>query len=149
MAETTPKKRDVIVYLCIAVLLIMIVYYVSVGDLFQNQQNPNQRTYVHDVELTISAPNWTVTYTSENTTNITVADFLFEWANNEQIVIEKRYFSGYDSFLIEVIGNYSNGNQDRYWQYYVDGNYADKGCSAYVLTDGDVVLWSFESSNWG
>ncbi len=147
MANTT-RKRDVIVYLCIAVMLIMIIYYVSVSDLFQHQNNANQKPYVNNVELTISAPNWTVSYMAENTSNITVADFLFEWANKEEIVIEKQYFSGYDSFLIEVIGNYSNGNQDRYWQYYVNEKYAGIGCSAYILDDNDTVLWSFEPSQW-
>ncbi len=144
MKKTTSRKKDVIVYLCIAVMLIMIIYYVSVSNLFQDDSN--EKTYVHDVELTISAPNWTVSYTAENTSNITVADFLFEWATKKQIVIEKEYFSGYNSFLIEGIGNFSNGNQDRYWQYYINGNYANMGCSAYVLDDNDTVLWSFEPS---
>lgn len=142
-------KKDVIVYLCIAVMLVMIIYYVSISDLFQPHHDPNQKTVVHDVELIISAPNWTASYTAENTTNITVADFLFEWANNEQITIEKQYFSGYDSFLIKSIGNYSNSNQDRYWQYYVNEEYANIGCSTFILSDNDTVLWSFEPSSWG
>lgn len=144
MTKKTPRKKDVIVYLSIAVMLVMIIYYVSVSDLFED--NSNEKTYVHDVELSISAPNWAVSYTAENTSNITVADFLIEWANNEQISIEKQYFSGYNSFLIESIGNYTNGNQDYYWQYYVNKNYAEIGCSDYVLADNDTILWSFEPS---
>lgn len=53
--------------------------------------------------------------------------------------------SAYDSVYIEGIGNlyeYDCGPQSG-WMYSVNGVYPGLGCSAYTLSDGDVIVFSY------
>ena len=142
------RKRDLFVYLCIAILLTTATYYVSIHDVFGKQNGVQEKQFVCDVEIIITTPNWSVTYSSENTSNVTVAELLFECLTHWNLTVDKTYWSGYDSFFITRIGNYSNGDDDRFWQYYVNDEYADVGCSKYSLHDHDTVVWIFERSKW-
>jgi hypothetical protein len=83
-----------------------------------------------------------------STKNVTVADFLFECANRYNFSVQKTYWQGYKSFLIKAIHGIENGEDNRYWQFYVNGRFADVGCSNYFLQDNDVVLWRFEPNGW-
>jgi len=98
--------------------------------------------------MRIISPNWNIEYSVVITENVTVADFLIECADHNDFTIQKKYWTGYKSFLIEAINDIENGDDDRYWQYYVNDKFADVGCSNYFLDDNDVVEWRFEQSNW-
>lgn len=98
--------------------------------------------------MKIVSSDWNLEYMNVNTENVTVADFLFECANHNNFTVKKKYWKGYKSFLIEAINGIENGEGDRYWQYYVNGKFADVGCSNYFLHDNDVVEWRFEPSGW-
>ncbi len=142
------KRRDVFFYLLLVTCLLALTYYVSTSDVLGNQDKDCQKQCVHDVKVIVTTFNWSIEYTSKNTSNITVADLLFECLSFWNITADTTYWSGYDSFFIVGIGNYSNGNDNRYWQYYVNDRYADVGCSKYVLDDNTEVLWVFEKSKW-
>ena len=73
---------------------------------------------------------------------------LFECADVYDFSVGKSYFSGYDSFFIDGINGITNGDDDRYWQYYVNGEFANVGCSQYILHNGDLVEWRFEVPDW-
>jgi Domain of unknown function (DUF4430) len=45
--------------------------------------------------------------------------------------------------LIEQIGAYKNGTDNKYWQYYVNGKLAMIGAGSYVIQAGDVIEWKF------
>lgn len=98
--------------------------------------------------MKIISPNWNIGYSVVMTENVTVADILFECADYYDFTVQKKYWKGYKSFLIEAINDIENGENNRHWQYYVDGIFADVGCSNYFLHDNDVVEWRFEQSNW-
>ena len=50
--------------------------------------------------------------------------------------------------LITNINRYKNGDEDKYWQYWVNGEYANVSASKYVVEDRDVMLWKFTSSRY-
>ncbi|MFH1014098.1 MAG: DUF4430 domain-containing protein [Thermoplasmatota archaeon] len=145
---TQMKRRAVFGYLLLVTCLLALTYYVSTSDVLKGQNKDCQKQYVHDVKVIVTTFNWSREYTSEKTSNITVADLLFECLSFWNITADTTYWSGYDSFFIAGIGNYSNGKDNRFWQYYVNDRYADVGCSKYVLNDNDEVLWVFEESKW-
>ena len=148
MKTRTKKILELMLGFCIILSLLFITYYVSVNDLFTQENQTTERGYVQNVTLVINGSNWTQTYFAENTTNITAATLLFEWADYMNISIEKKYWSGYNSYLISSVGNNTNGDNEYYWQYYVNDNYADVGCSKYVILDDDIIHWKFEPSKW-
>lgn len=148
------KKREpatrVIVFLLVATALAFITVAASVTDCFSLLGEPEgANKLVTNVSMKIISPGWTISYMNVNTNNATVANLLFECADHYNFDVETEYWTGYDSFFIESINGTKNGEDNRYWQYYVNGEYADAGCSRYVLNDNDVVEWRFESSAWG
>jgi hypothetical protein len=144
------NKRHIELILIIIVIgtLIGLTYYLSANDIFGIETPLDTKGYIHQVSVLIDSPYWNASYYVENTTNITAAALLFECTSYYNLSVAKEYWSGYKSYYITSIGNLSNGLQERYWQYYVNGNYADKGCSKYILSDNDQVIWTFEQSAW-
>lgn len=148
MKKGQNNRLHVLIYLLVVLLLSFLILYVSSTNVFSVQPvESTDHVFVEHVSMIIIAPSWNISYMNVTTANITVADFLFECAKVHQISVEKTYWTGYDSFFIEAINDVKNGN-GKYWQYYVNGKYADVGCSAYFLHDHDLVEWRFESSPW-
>lgn len=104
--------------------------------------------FIENVSMSLISPFWSIEYLNVSTKNVTVANFLFECASHYNLSIEKEYWRGYKSFFIESINYVSNGEGNRYWQYYVNGEFADVGCNNYFLSDNDVVEWRFEQPRW-
>lgn len=141
-----------IIYICIVLLLataIIVVSHTQINPLNKSNDDPKSDYEIHHVNLKIITPYWNISYMDVTTSNITVADLLFECTKVYNISVEKSYWSGYNSFFIESINGTKNGENGRYWQYYVNGKYADVGCSSYILHDYDTVEWRFEKSKWG
>jgi len=64
---------------------------------------------------------------------------------------ENPFELGYEEYpdlgvLITKIGDKEWGGDDKYWQYWVNNEYAPVGVTGYVLEDGDVVEWKFIES---
>lgn len=64
---------------------------------------------------------------------------------DEKITFEFKEYPGL-GMLVSRIGENKNGEQGKYWQYWVNGKYAEKGPDAYVIKLGDAVEWKFEGS---
>ncbi len=50
--------------------------------------------------------------------------------------------------LVESIGNLSNGTDNKYWQYNVNGVAPMVGADAYLLNGGEEVEWNFTASEF-
>ncbi len=100
---------------------------------------------VDNVSMEIIAPGWNIAYRNVSTTNVTVASFLLESAHRYNFSVQANYWRGYDSLFVKSINNIENGEDGNYWQYYVNGEYAQVGCSLYHLHNNDIVEWRFES----
>lgn len=140
----------IIAFLLVVTVLAFIAVAASMTDCFSLLAEPEDTNkLVTNVSMKIISPDWQLSYLNVDTNNATVADLLFECADHYNFDVETEYWTGYNSFFIEAINGIKNGEDGRYWQYYVNGEYADAGCSRYVLNDNDVVEWRFESSAWG
>jgi len=69
----------------------------------------------------------------------TVLDVLNALERRYGIALETRNFPGVGVF-IEAIHGVRNSNTS-YWQFWVNGEYAQVGAAQYVVQDGDKVLW--------
>ncbi len=147
--EKLKKIIDKIGCIFILVGIVIVVYMVSQSDFYSIYVGDKDSDgIVENVGIKIISPAWKIEYVSTSTENITVADFLFECSSHYNFEIEKEYWGGYQSFFIKSINNIENGNDGRYWQFYVNNKFADVGCSNYFLNDNDVVEWRFEKSPW-
>ncbi len=50
--------------------------------------------------------------------------------------------------LVEQLGNYKNGTDGKYWQYFVNGIQPMVGADKYVLQNNDQVEWKFAKSDF-
>ncbi len=50
--------------------------------------------------------------------------------------------------FIKQIGDKENGKDNKYWQYWVNNEYAQVGASQFQLEDGDIVEWKFFQSQF-
>ena len=48
--------------------------------------------------------------------------------------------------FVKQIGDKANGQQSRYWQYYVNGSQPPVASDRYILQGGETVLWTFSKS---
>ncbi|HEX9721910.1 MAG TPA: DUF4430 domain-containing protein [Candidatus Paceibacterota bacterium] len=55
------------------------------------------------------------------------------------VTLEKRNFPGLGVFIEAINGVHNSNNY--YWQFWVNGEYANIGASEYELRHGDQVLW--------
>lgn len=59
--------------------------------------------------------------------------------------IEIKYNNNYDfGVFIESIGGIKNGDEGKYWQYYINDALGDVAADKKNLSNGDVVEWRFE-----
>ena len=134
-------------YVLTVFALVLIVVIASDTNLFGIVTEPTteeKNKLVSNVSLKITSPDWTFDYLNIDTNNATVADFLFECADQYNLDVEAEPWTGYNSFFVEAINGTENGKDGRYWLYYVNEKFADVGCSNYVLNDNDLVEWKFE-----
>lgn len=51
-------------------------------------------------------------------------------------------YSGLGEFVTQI-GDKKGGANGKYWQYWVNGSYAQVGASLYVVNPGDIIEWKF------
>ena len=62
--------------------------------------------------------------------------------------VKTTYYALFDSTMVDSVGNFENGQDLRYWQYYVNGEMPMEGADRVKLNNGDRVVWSFEVPSW-
>lgn len=81
----------------------------------------------------------------------TVFDVLKAVCETGEIALEYTWTPGLDSYYIEGIGHlyeFDCGSQSG-WVYLVNGELPPKSCSAYTLSDGDVIEWHYTCDGLG
>ena len=66
---------------------------------------------------------------------------------NESLSVEAVDF-GDLGMMINDINGFKNGDNNTYWQYWVNSEYANISADNYVLSDSDSILWKFTSSKF-
>ena len=64
-------------------------------------------------------------------------------ASEGNFTVETTYYGQYDSLLVDAIAGIENGQDDRYWLYWVNGEYASVGADRQPVRTGDTVEWRF------
>jgi hypothetical protein len=58
--------------------------------------------------------------------------------------VEYINWQGYDAVFVSSINETKNGEDDMWWQYYVNGEYGETASDKKEIFDGDYVEWRFE-----
>jgi hypothetical protein len=74
----------------------------------------------------------------------TAYSLLIRCSEKNSFSVEATYYEQFDSTLINTINNAVGGTDGKYWQYYVNGELPTIGADKYIISNGDVLTWSFE-----
>ncbi len=78
--------------------------------------------------------------------NSTVFELLQKASNKHGFTFSYSSNAAYGIFVEELDGVRNNPYTSKYWLYYINGKYASVGASSQRLSEGDVILWRYESS---
>lgn len=128
--------------LSVLLLAILAVYALNIDD------NAGTQTNGTDVQadMVMTFPNgsvWRFSNISLTSGNTTVLDLLNAVASEGNFTVETTYYGQYDSLLVDAIAGIENGQDDRYWLYWVNGEYASVGADRQPVRTGDTVEWRF------
>jgi hypothetical protein len=102
----------------------------------------NYTEIVYNLTLIISFGNGT-NLTFSNTTltdSYTSAFDLLRY--HAQIKYTCQKFGNRNSFYVREINGLSEDTQ-KYWRYWINGDYAPVGCNIYVCQDNDIITWKY------
>ncbi len=81
----------------------------------------------------------------------TVAEQLLNYAKENNIEIKyKDYGPGMGIFVQSIAGvpEDINAKTDKWWQFWVNGKYSNKGASLLDVNKGDEIIWRFAPANY-
>jgi len=76
-----------------------------------------------------------------------VLGLLTEQANQNNLELSAKDYGDLGA-LVNKIGDKENGQENKYWQYWVNGEQVMVGADAYQLTGGERVEWKFVESKF-
>ncbi len=82
--------------------------------------------------------------------NATVYSVLMKASKENGFPVEADYYPQYKSHYIYSI-NFTDQNPkiNKFWQYYINGNYGPVGVDLQKVENGDVIEWKFEEPQMG
>lgn len=146
MRMESKKKKSVIE----AVVLFVVLALAFLGLwLLAESIKEEQRVEPATSEITISmkivnTDKWTVEYLNVNSKNNTVFRLLLECSGRKNLSVDYTQWQGYDAVFVNSINGTHNGENDMWWQYYVNDEYGDLASDKKEIFEGDMVEWRFE-----
>ena len=80
-----------------------------------------------------------------------VADALFDFCEQNNIKVKYKDYGGDLGIFVQAIGQVPKDidkKSDKWWQFWVNGKYSNKGASSYIVNPGDKILWKYTNSSF-
>jgi hypothetical protein len=102
------------------------------------------------LSMRIEGAGWTIVYASNDSQNNTAFQFLLEAGRALRFEVQWTSWSPpYSAVFVDAINGSRNGAGGRWWQFWVNGAYADTAADLTVLHNGDAVRWTFAPPEGG
>lgn len=103
-----------------------------------------EKSNLTSVHLLIIGDDWTLTDNLVAYPGDTAFSLLTRCAEVKGFSVDFTYYEQFDATLINSINNAVGGTDGKYWQYYVNSELPNVGADKYILSNGDLLTWSFE-----
>jgi hypothetical protein len=103
-----------------------------------------EKSNLTSVRIVITADDWKITDNLVAYHGDSAFSLLERCSEKNGFSVDSTYYAQFDSTLINSINNAVGGTNGKYWQYYVNGELPSIGADKYILSNGDVLTWSFE-----
>jgi len=128
--------------LYLMIMLTIILFATSSGCIDQESNSINEKV---TATVKIDFGNETIKTYEITIKNNTVCDFLLEAAKKAELEVKSTYYGLYDSMFIDSIGNVENGQDNKYWIYYINGESGTIGSDKQKVENNDLIEWKFEA----
>ena len=142
--EAKRKKTVIEAVILIAVMAVAFMGLWLAAESLEKGQMVEPPESEITVSLRISGDEWSVEYLNIETMNNTVFKLLIECSKDNNFSVDYTQWQGFDAVFVNSINGTKNGENDMWWQYYVNGEYGDLASDKKEIFDGDVVEWRFE-----
>jgi hypothetical protein len=139
------KKYETIPILLITLLFLILSLTGSAMKIPENTEIWLEETNETSISFFIQGETWKLQENICIHGKITVLQGLKIVMEQHDLTLESEYYEGFDATLIHTIHLDTNGDQDKYWQFYVNDELPMIGCDHYMIENGDQVIWSFET----
>ncbi len=86
---------------------------------------------------------WSYPNISVDGKNATVYGILLKAAHQGNFSVDYTYYGQYDSLLVNSIAGTPNGENNSYWQFWLNGVYGQVGADKQTVNDNDIIEWKF------
>ena len=130
-------------------IVIPIIAIIGAGIFFVNTgiistESIKFDTDIVNVTLKIDYSNDTIDTYNIKMSNPTVYSLLIKASNDYDFSVGRKYYDQYQSHYIFSINNVAEGENNKFWQYYINGNYGAVGADLQTLKDNDFIEWKFQ-----
>ena len=142
-------NKNVLQILGVGTIALALIFGLSV---YIDRQSNLQNAPTEDVQETINISLSIEGVYTNKSIPVAVGDTVYEVLqtldkeDSELLLVAKEY-SGL-GILIEGINGKINGEDDKYWQYFVNDTMPQVGVDKLELKDGDYVEWRYEKSQF-
>jgi hypothetical protein len=135
-----------IILITIPIILIALIGagLVGTGIISTEQLKLDSKTI--NATLIIDYGDYVVDTYNLEISNATVYSALIQASNHYDFDVGAYYYDNYQSHYIYSINNVVEGENNKFWQYYINGEYGIIGADLQVLKNDDTVEWKYEES---
>ncbi len=139
-------KRSIYLGGLIIIALILVIFSNKIGQLYPQQEIENIQGNADVVLIVESGPESQLVFQDEFETGMTVFSLLKEKAEGSGLLLETKFYD--IGVMIEAIGGKENGQEGKYWLYYINGEMPMVSADKQELKPGDKVEFKFEESSF-
>jgi hypothetical protein len=146
-STSTPLERNIYHKLPIIAVVLCLLFLSFTGTAVEVPEKSEVWFEYADetsVVLVINGEGWNLKENVVAYEDDTVFSLLQRSLLRNDITFEYTYYEEFDSLLIDSIFDDVNGDEGKYWQYYVNGDLPIVGADNLRATNGDTIEWRFE-----
>jgi len=145
MQEVKQKSNKILAVIIVALLLATAFFLgaeTASKNCADNNGNANLTVERDNAKEAIKPPVVVYSFDKNNKESMVFSELLNYGSRNN---VEVKYNNNYEfGVFIESIGGIKNGDDGKYWQYYINDILGDVAADKKNLSSGDVVEWRFE-----
>jgi len=135
-------KNALMIVIPIIVIIGAGIFFVNTGII--STESINFDTDIVNVTLKIEYSNDIIDTYNIKMKNPTVYSVLMKASNDYDFSVGTKYYDQYQSHYIFSINSVAEGENNKFWQYYINGKYGTVGADLQTLKDNDFIEWKFQ-----
>lgn len=108
------------------------------------EHSPPETPHTIQATLVIQGPGISLKRSMELEENTSVYAFLKQASKKFDFSLKVSQHSSLGAFVEGLAGTVNDPKNNRYWLYYVNGQFASRGVSSQIVKEGDLIQWSYE-----